>query len=79
MLNIIVKGGVVVAIQSASPDLAGRAVRIFDLDVEGRDPSELTSVMIDGRLQDALVVDAEVGPGVTILPGQGPGSAKPPI
>lgn len=65
MLNIIVEGGLVQAIESDDPALIGLEVNIIDLDTDGADDDETDAVLVDGEERRAVIGIDDVRP-VTI-------------
>lgn len=65
MLNIILEGGLVQAIESDDPDLIGIRVNILDLDSEGADDDDTDAVLVDDEERRAVIGIANVRP-VTI-------------
>jgi len=62
MLNIILEGGLVQAIESDDPDLIGIRVNILDLDSEGADDDETDAVLVDDEERRAVIGIANVRP-----------------
>lgn len=62
MLNIILEGGLVQAIESDDPDLIGIRVTILDLDSEGADDDETDAVLVDDEERRAVIGIANVRP-----------------